>query len=470
MENEIKEESAPEKEEATTETEKKEVLPEEKKDIAEEDKKAPAADPEAKPEETPEAIPEEKKAADALDGTYSEEQKAEPIENAYFRPISYENDGSRTIDEDVERLRKIFQGKLKGPHIADIMTMVVLFLGVGAVILVWSLKAPTWAFYTTLGIVFAVFIASFVVSNIFNKKRTKVMGEYLCQYEDTTMGYALAGLNITDLSLAPEGKIEDSKIVEAHYFSTINSIDSRALVAGKRNGLDFQSAEVAVSIPSRTFVEANKKPEDFLRTDGTKYVPSPISATVSQTQDIQTKDMTMIDLDVAAEVGSAKNSTEKRAKDEAKAQKNAPTRTSSGLFGKYFAYGYTVSSQESIIIVFMGDKENTVVPDYVNSYQPIHVSGLRSNILVYAADISYSGAFFTADTIKILNGFEPDSTINSGFLSLNSYGTKIALNAGDNLMSLPMKQLNHIGVYDSFRRSLESCFAFVDAVAEIRKK
>ena len=129
-----------------------------------------------------------------------------------------------------------------------------------------------------------------------------------------------------------------------------------------------------------------------------------------------------------------------------------------------------VHSSEAMIISFMGDKENTVLPDYISGYQAIKVPGLRSNIVVYATDISQSKIFFSDDAIRNLNEIVTGLYVQSAFISINSYGTKIGLTLSDDIMSLPTKPLKHIGIFDSFKTALEHIFIFVDNVDEKRMK
>jgi hypothetical protein len=456
-ENPLTQPSARNGAEASADEEKAKIHSEETKKASEgeEDKAVP-----------PEEKNEEAEKADDVDGTYNGAGAKNP-QDFYFRPLHYVNDGTFTVDESISQSLKTYNAKMRGPRALDVVSMAVLVASFVAVLAVFLTKQPNWANYTTLGIALAVILSSFILSSVFNKKRTKTTGEWLLDYEDTVDGYLVSSLDVKDPSLAMEAKVNDHDVIEAHYFQNITSIDSRGLLIGHRNGLEFSLADVAVTVPSRTYLEACAKPESFVNLDGTDYVPSLVTQTMTGTQELPTKDVTVIDMKID---GDAKEEKRKE-KDFAKAdRRKAPAMTSSGLYGKFFSYGLKISSQESFIVCFLGDPKSSMVPDFLRGYQAVHVPGLRDNILVYAADVHFSSAFFTPEAVEKLNRFQPDQTVLSAFLSMNSYGTKIGLNLSDDVLTLPTKALSHIGSYDAVKKAVDALFAFVDEVGERSRK
>lgn len=421
--------------------------------------------------------PIEEKKADSIDGDYNgSSQPTSTIDNAYFNEIKYINDGTRTIDEDIECVRKTYMKKLSTSRTCDIVCLVVMVLAFVAVVLVTFLNTNSelaWVTYVVLGVALAIIVGSFVVSSIFNKKRTKVTGDYLKDFEDTTNGYVLSDLSLRDPRLCVEGKLDDQIVIQAHYFRTINAIQSRAIVQARRKERDFICGEVAVIIPPVSYIQANTKPNDYLTLEGVPYVPSETNPTLTGTQEIPTKDMTLIDLDLSSEASGNSKELDKRNKDSEKAKKragNAPTETQTGLYGKIISYDMKVTSEEAFIITFMGNKETTVLPDYTSGFSAIKVPGLRNNIVVYAANINASASFFSEENVRLLNKIVPDMAVQSLFISVNSYGSKIGLTLSDDIMSLPFKQIKHIGSFDSFKTALDDAFAFLDRVDELRIK
>ena len=118
---------------------------------------------------------------------------------------------------------------------------------------------------------------------------------------NTVNGYTLSNLHLDDAKIAPEAKIEDKEVIEAHYFRTITSIQSRAVVRAKRNQYSFTCSEVAVVIPQAAIEDCNKVPLDYLNRDGTPYIEDTANSgttTVFGTQEISSS-VTRIDTEIA---------------------------------------------------------------------------------------------------------------------------------------------------------------------------
>lgn len=449
--------------------------------MAEEENKNEAIDensPEADNEEANEnesAASEDEK-ADAIDGEYNEAKASASVSNPdAFVPMTYFNDGTRTIDEDIENIRKNSMKQMNSSKVFDVISLVLMILAfVGVILVTFLIKDENlaWVTWVVLGVAVAIILGCFIVSTVLNKKRTKVVQSYLTQYEDASNGYAIASLEVENPMIYTQGTVDNQKVIEAHYFSTINSIGSRAIIEGKRKNRDFSIAEVAVQIPPVSYASCNAKPSDVFDFDGNRYVPdtSSTTETMTGTMEIPTKNMTLLDLDLAGEA-SGMDDTQIRRKDEIKAKKsryNEPTETTSGLFGKFISYDMKVSSQEAIIVSFMGDRKYTVLPDYVKGFKAIHVPGLRSNIVVYASDIRYSKVFFDNEGVKRLNALVTSTVVQSAFISINSYGSHVGITLCDSIMQLPMKPIRSLGIFDSYKDCMEAAFGFIDYVDKTR--
>ena len=465
----MEEEKKVNSEETMESTDKAEEIKEENTEANQVSEEKETAEPEVKEEER---APEEPEAPDALIGDYNG-NAPDQNKNSVFTPLEYVNDGTRTIDEDIERVRKTYSKKLSKSKVFDyasIGVMVLAFIGVLLVTFLNKSEALAWVTWVVLGVAIVAIVASFIVAAVFNKKNVKIASEYLGVYEDMTNAYVLSGLSLTDAKLCTDAKVDDQLIIQAHYFSTISAIQSRAVVSAKRNGLDFSLAEVAVIVPARTLKSANEKPEHLTCFDGTAFIPNPTD-TVTSTQELSSTDMTMLDLNLSNEVSSKKEG-EKREKDIENAKKaaNDERTTTTGIFGKFFSVDTKVSSKEAFIVSYLGDMNNTVLPDYLKNYTPIHVPGLRGNIVVYATDIESSKVFFDDEAVKILNEIVPDIALQSMFISVNSYGAKISMTLSDDIMSLPIKQIPHLGCFDSYKNAVDKSFAFVDYVDSKKAK
>lgn len=403
---------------------------------------------------------------DDVSGTYNG-TSANP-DNTYFNPIRYINDGTISIDDSMENNRKAFNQKLKKSKVIDVIAIVMMLVSFAAVLVVVFLNkgenALPWLNWVVFGIALVVIVASFILTTVYNKKNAKITKAYLNDYEDTLNGYVISDLSVVDPSLCVDAKINDQDIIQAHYFHTINRIESRAVVEGKRKGFSFSLGEVAVVIPTVSIESCNKKPEDYLNLDGSTYVPEPISDTETGTQELASKDMTVVDLDMVTK------DAKKREKDEKRARMNQQTETATGLFGKIYAYGMAIDSEDSIMIAFMGRKDATVLPDNLTGFNAVKVPGLRGNIVVYCINPLSSAKFFDEEGVRLLNDIVPNEVVESLFISINSYGSKVGMTLSDDIMQLPIKQLSHLGSYELYKDATDKAFAFIDHVQEIAGK
>jgi hypothetical protein len=113
----------------------------------------------------------------------------------------------------------------------------------------------------------------------------------------------------------------------------------------------------------------------------------------------------------------------------------------------------------------MGNQDNTVLPDYLTGFKAIKVPTLRNNIVVYAVNPKTISKFFDEEGCRLVNDFVPNTVVQSAFISINSYGSKVGMTLSDDIMQLPIKQLAHLGSFDLYKDSTDKAFAFIDYVA-----
>lgn len=404
--------------------------------------------------------------ADDITGTYNGVNST--LETSIFNPIHFSHDGTIDIDDEFNSCREKFNAKISKSRVLDIVAIVLMLLAFVAVLLVTFLNkgdnAIAWLTWLVIGVSFAIIIFSFILTSIVNRKNASVTKEYLNNYEDMLNGYVISDLKVLNPTICVDARVNDQDVIQAHYYRTINRIESRAVVEGKRKGYDFSIAEVAVVIPTISIEAANKKPTDLINLDGSKYIPSEIPETELGTQEVSAPDMTMIDLKLNAEL--AKTSEKQREKDLRKANENRQTETATGLFGKIYSYSMKVSSEEAIIISFTGNSDSTVLPDYLTGFKALKVPGLKSSVVVYGVNPKESAKFFTEEGVKLLNDITTGMVVQSLFISINSYGTKIGMNLSDDIMQLPIKKIAHLGSYAEYKSATDSAFKYVDFVSE----
>ena len=434
---------------------------------------APLEQPEAQEgeEERQKAVKESyKEQADSIEGEYNGTEKR--TDAAYFKPIHYINDGTISIDKEIENLRSSYRKKRSPGKTFNIASLIIVIVCFGAFIATSRIKnVPGFVRWTTFALRVVVLVATFALSFYFNKKGTKITGNYRVDFVNTVNGYTLSNLHLDNALIAPDAKIEDKEIIEAHYFRTITSIQSRAVVRASRNEYNFTCAEVAIVIPQRSIEDANKAPIDYLNRDGTPYIDESGTngtTTMFGTQE-RSSSVTRIDTEIADQL-SGKENAKNRAKDEKKAKKGEQKFTTTGFFGRFFSYGATLSSEESRIIAFMGDKKFTVLPTYLTGFEARKVPGLKKTIIVYVASPVKSAKFFTEENVGILNSMPIGTVVESCFLSLNSYGRKAGFNLCDDIRQCPQKRIESLGCFDTYQKAVETAFKFFDAATERKSK
>lgn len=405
------------------------------------------------------------KKADEIDGEINLHNKV--TDSSYFKPINYVYDGISNIDDEIERVRSLYLKKMKKSKIFNIgavAVMLLAFLGVIMVVFFNKDSSKSWLTYTVLAIAAVLIIVSFILTSHFAKKDAKHIQDYLNVYEDTLGGYLLHDMDVQNAILCPDAKIDETTFIQAHCYRTISSIDSRAVMEGYRKNHVFQIAEMAAIIPPVSVDKANEVPVDYINLDGTPYIPDAVSNTMTGTVELQSKDMTVVDLDLSDEANLTKNA-DKRKKDEEKHKKEASSMTNRyGLFGRFYSYDVKVSSEESVIIYFMGEKRFTLLPDYLTGFKAVKVPGLRHNIIVYVANVDSAKKFFDEKAVELLNNIVPNQVFQSAFVSINSFGTKIGINLSDEIMNIPVKKRQVPGTLAAYKEANDKIFAYIDYI------
>lgn len=466
-ENEIKTEEEHSEETVNTgkteETEKKEQTPTPDSREFVNDSDNPNTMEEPEEQNTVNAIPLPKK-ADELDGEINLQNKV--TGESYFKPLNYVYDGFANIDDEVESVRKGYLAKIKKSKIFNFLAigiMLIAFLGVILVFFLNKNKELAWVTYTVLGVAAVLIIGSFILTSYFAKKDNKHIQQYLADYEDTLGGYLVYKMDVKNPVLCPDAKVDETSFIQAHCYRTISSIDSRSVLECERHNYKLIIAEMAAIVPPVSLAKANELPHDYVNMDGTPFIPSnELDETMTGTTELQDKDMTVVDVELADEANATKN-TEKKSKDiEKNNVKNAQKTNRYGLFGRFYSYSFSVLSEESFILYFMGDKAYTNLPDYLTGFKAIKVPGLRSNIICFAADPLKAGRFLDEEGVKLLNAIVPNQVVQSLFLSVNSFGTKIGINLSDDIMNVPVRSRQVSGSLEAYKEANDRIFEFVD--------
>lgn len=381
-----------------------------------------------------------------------------------FKPITYTYEESVSFDDEVESFRKSYLPKYKLYRLLNYGSMALLVLGFACIIIPMFLNISNASLKIVLMVVgIALVVAAIVISIISSKKMQQFTINYSYRYFELIAGYTAYELSVNDVYCCPGANMDETLFIQAHMFRTITNIQSSSVMEGRRHGHDFVAGFLGAIIPPVSYDKANELPSEYINMDATPYIAPEFGATVTGSRELPTPDMTVVDLNLANEENS-----------KAPVKKNAAPRQSSnnlGLFGWFTSYTLPVKSEESLIIYFLGKRTSNILPDYLTGFRAVKVPSLRSDIVVFAADIKASGKFFTNRAIEYLNNVKPDDIFQSGFISINSYGAKIGLNLDDCFINAPaFKEGKRAGNFASYDNAMKNLFGFLDEIEGIQKK
>lgn len=366
-----------------------------------------------------EEIPTIEKTADSIEGYYNKNASTvNTSKAAAFVPListtSDINSFLDTVEEKrqdylVKYKKKKLIGRILNISLAVLLLLALLILILSNVKVGESKLIPyTWVPITVVVIAATFAIGIAVFNYIYNKKSTTYTEDYFNNYQNLVASYSLSSLNLSDAKISTTGKLSDELLIQAHYFSTISSIQSRALVVAKRDEQEVYYGEIACALPYISKREAYQLPQLF---------------------DLETE----IELPIGIDEDK-KDNTEK------KSGLFSQTQTQTiGALGRLLALPNKLESSESMIIVFRGDEDTTVMPNFVNHYKAYKGRGLNDNIVLYLAS-DESKKLISDEVISVLNRVVIDKIVTSAFISINSYGSKIVLNLSDDLMILPIEK------------------------------
>lgn len=169
----------------------------------------------------------------------------------------------------------------------------------------------------------------------------------------------------------------DASVINAHYFSLINSIKGRACVEGEYLNYTFRDYQSYII-------------------GGGKLVLS--------TESVE------------------KEEQEKETEKEANSSKVV-------FYGKMIVYDYKLKEKDGLIIVVKGP--GIYLPNYLKGYQQVNVEGLSDNIIVYATNDTVTKSVLNKKSIDILNSLYVNDDCRGMYLTLNDKGTNIGIAASE---------------------------------------
>jgi hypothetical protein len=325
--------------------------------------------------------------------------------NVYLPIPAFE--AGKTCEEQVEAARLKFALGMKKTRVFSTVIMAVLIVGlVGGFLMNSYLPSDLkWLVYVLFGILIVLVAAAMIVSSRQRKKLNTDVDAYVDTVLSTVDSYVFTDPEFTSPVYAKHGNIDLSMVVQAHYYDTINTINSRNVVKTQFMGQELTVSEVACQVPYQI-------PSDGL--DHSKEDP-----------------------------------------------KKAPS-ASYGIFGKYVTYPLTLASGVSVIFLMKG--AHACLPTFTDGYQELKVEGLNDNFLVWATDETNGRAMFTPEVLTILNSWKSDANMENIFFSVNASGLKISLGYNESVMEVPMEKPVAGTPYQHYKSDIEKVLNLIKAL------
>lgn len=338
------------------------------------------------------------------------ESQTEMSRNSY-RPLKKSADKDGECEQNVNKMQAQFNSDMKKSRNFSTIVMAVMLLGIigGFMMYRYLPEGIRWLTWVLFGVLAVILIVAFV---LVSRKRKKLYTD-VEKYVDDAIGEVDSYVFTDDEFLNPvytgkSGHIDLNMIIDAHYFDTINAVNSRNIVKVNYLEREMTVSEIAARMPYQ------------VPSDGTDHT------------------------------------------DDKKKSKETPSE-SYGIFGKYVTYPLTLKSGNAVIGLLHG--KNAYLPTYLDGYREIKVEGLKENYSIWAKDDDVKD-FFTPEVIALLNGFNSDECLENIFFSINEKGLKFALNYNETVMEVPMDKPVKGTPYVHYRNDIQNVKKLI---AELRK-
>ena len=302
----------------------------------------------------------------------------------------------------IEDMRSEFYKNMsKSKNMSTVVTIVLLLLLVLGFALSSILGEDLkWISYVIFGVAILGIIVTLFINSADKKKTLAKLDVYVIDVIQTIDSYAFAtNDSFSSVKACKSAKLELNDIVEAHFFDTINAINSRNVVLATLNDKTLKCGELACRVPyqARELKEGEVAP---------KRQPS----------------------------------------------------ESYGIFGKYMTY--PLNKKFGVIVQLEG--VNYYKPTYLDGYEEVEVEGLKKDFKVYATSKGDAKKLLNDEKlIDTLNSINSDDVLENMFLSLNENGTKFCFNYNETLMEIPMQKRVVNKPYLHFKNDIEKVVTLI---------
>ncbi len=341
-----------------------------------------------------------------------EEKKISQTEMAKntFEPIPAFK--GENCEEEVEKLRSTFKKGMSKSRMFSTITMLILIAGIVGGYLLYRFLPENlrWLAWTVFGILGAGLVTSFIISARMNKKAYTNVDKYVREEIGLVNSYVFTDDNFGDPQYSVKGHVDLEMIIEAHYFDTINAINSRNIVKVNYLNREMTVSEVAVRVPYQN------------PADG--------------------KDYSQVD------------------------KKKLPAE-SYACFGKYITYPLALEGTGDIIVLLRG--KNAYLPTYLDGYLEVKIDNLKDDYLVWSTQGDDARKAFTPEIVALLNDFNSDGILENTFFSINPKGLKWCLNYSEAIMEVPIDKPRTGEPFKHYRDDLVRVCAIISSLSSLGK-
>lgn len=292
------------------------------------------------------------------------------------------------------------------------IVLVLVIAAVAIALIMAGDEEATWTPYVIwplFGVIVVMFVISFIFTRINKKKFGARFDVFLNLWEnDLFAATYLTEDGVVDATLAVNGKAKDVEVINTHYWSVINSLDSRARFICKYLGLTLTDTELIVDCP-------------------------PYSSFAESIEEAKAQSGSEIVIPEGEADEAEKN------EDAKKASKRSNRSAACGAFGKFISYDYKAKDGDAIIIV--RKTYDTYLPTNVNGlvWCPEQAARLGEDFEIWASTTQFADQVLTPDMIADLTNLKLGPVLIDWFFAFNKHETAVMLNLSDDIMELPFR-------------------------------
>lgn len=358
------------------------------------------------------------------EGVYTKKESDIEKNFVYKNPTGTVDNVNVLLSDAIDGARVKFVKSYKSNRLGSSISLGIFsaFLIATAIVYITLSKSENKALYNGLiwpflSLAIVALICFLFFSNMSKKKSTQEIQQYLDTWTDSFVSAAYCNKEgIENISYSVEGKVDDWSVINTHYFSTIDSIDSRNHIVLEYLGKTYCDTEVSITVPLYSDFVNRIASEKVIEDSNKKAADEPAI------------------IDVKEEPKKGNKTVEKR-------QRSPYV----GGYGKFISYSLCAKGDNDYLIITRETKE-TYLPTNVHGltrYDNLAAKHFGEGYVIWASDSDFVESVLSKDVVTELLGLEPNAALEDWFFTFNKKGASFMLNYGKPIMELPMYEKVH---------------------------